>query len=134
MKNQLLFLLCLLSIVACKQPTGEIASYTPAPLQSQEIAENRLKAANDNLQREIIQLTDNVYTAVGYDVSNITMVVGKDSIILIDAGMIPRLVQPLLADFKKIADKPLAAIIFTHSHGDHTGGAKVFVGDQKPAI
>lgn len=136
MKNQLLFLFFLFSLAACQQPqsTGEIASYTPAPLQSKETAEKRLTAANDNIQREIIQLTDNVYTAVGYDVSNITMVVGKDSIILIDAGMIPRLVKPLLADFKKIADKPLAALIFTHSHGDHTRGAEVFIGDQKPAI
>ncbi len=134
MKNQLLIISILCSFFACKQSSNDISNYNPIPLQSQEVAEQKLKAANESLKREIIQLTDNVYTAVGYDVSNITMVVGKDSIILIDAGMIPRQVKPLAEDFMKIADKPLAALIFTHSHGDHTGGTSVFVGDQKPAI
>jgi len=134
MKNLLLPIILIFFFAACNQVDVETPNYKAAPLPSQEAAEKQLKAANENLKKEIIKLTDNVYTAVGYDVSNITFVVGKDSIIMIDAGMIPRLVKPLKEDFKKIADKPLAALIFTHNHGDHTRGAGVFVGDQKPAI
>ncbi len=136
MKNLLLLIMCCL-IAACTPQitkTPDLQAYQAVPIQSVEEATQRLTAANDNIQREIIKLTDNVYTAVGYDVSNITMIIGQDSIILVDAGMIPRLIEPLRDDFKKIADKPLAALIFTHSHGDHTGGSKVFIGDQNPAI
>jgi len=129
----LVFTSCNQKMVTLNQKE-EVQTYKPVPLPTVEEAKQKLMAANKNLKKEIIKLTGNVYTAVGYDVSNITMVVGKDSIILIDAGMIPRLMKPLKEDFKKIADKPLAALIFTHSHGDHTGGAGVFAGDQKPAI
>ncbi len=31
-------------------------------------------------------------------------------------------------------DKPVKAIVFTHAHGDHTGGAAAFFGDERPQI
>lgn len=97
-------------------------------------AAEKLKKQSENFKKEIVKLTDNVYTAVGYDVSNVTMVVGNDSIFIIDSGMIPSKVKVMEADLRKISDKPLAAVIFTHGHGDHTGGASVFMGDNKVDI
>jgi uncharacterized sulfatase len=39
-----------------------------------------------------------------------------------------------LAEFRKISDLPVVAVIYTHDHGDHTGGAAVFVGDGQPEV
>ena len=60
---------------------------------------------NKEFKEEIIKLADNVYTAVGYDVSNITMIVGTDGVILIDGGMIPEITQNVYKEFRKITDK-----------------------------
>lgn len=104
----------------------EVLNSTPAA--------QKLIRQNEKFKKEIVKLTDNVYAAVGYDVSNVTMVIGKDSIFIIDSGMIPRMVKEMKVDLRKISDKPLAAVILTHGHGDHTGGVPTFVGDNKVDI
>lgn len=40
----------------------------------------------------------------------------------------------IMNEFRKFSDKPVKAIIFTHSHGDHTGGAAAFFGTERPQI
>lgn len=40
----------------------------------------------------------------------------------------------IMDEFRKLTDKPVKAIIFTHSHGDHTGGAPAFLGKNRPQI
>ena len=73
----------------------------------------------------------------GYSPANISMIVGKSGIVIVDTGMFPQDAQTVLAEFRKITDLPVAAIILTHGHGDHTGGTAAFVaagGDPKPPI
>ena len=93
-----------------------------------------LKARSAEFNREVIKVTDGVYTAVGYSVQPVSMIVGEDGLIIVDTGMDTTSAQQVLNDFRKIADKPIAAIILTHSHGDHTGGVPVFVGRNKVPI
>jgi uncharacterized sulfatase len=93
-----------------------------------------LKARSAEFRKEVIKVTDGVYSAVGYSVSPVSMIVGGDGVIIVDTGMDIVSAEAVLADFRKITDKPVKAIIFTHGHGDHTGGAPVFVGEGKPQI
>ena len=85
-------------------------------------------------QQDVIKVADGVYTAVGYSVSTVSMVVGDNGIIIVDTGLDTISAEKVLADFYKLSDKPVKAVIFTHSHGDHTGGVSVFAGNSKPQI
>ena len=93
-----------------------------------------LKARSAEFRQEIIQVTDGVYTAVGYSVSPCSMIVGSDGLIIVDTTMDVAAAEQVLAAFRAITDLPVRAIIFTHGHGDHTGGARVFVGSDRPAV
>jgi alkyl sulfatase BDS1-like metallo-beta-lactamase superfamily hydrolase len=93
-----------------------------------------LKARNAEFKQDVIEVTEGVYTAVGYSVSTVSMVVGDNGIVIVDTGLDTISAERVLADFRKISDKPVKAIILTHSHGDHTGGVSVFSGHSKPQI
>ncbi len=104
-------------------------------LSAEQTAQTKqLIERNHEFRKEIIQLADNVYTASGYDASNITMIIGDDGVVLIDTGKVPELIEEVYAEFRKITDKPITGIIFTHGHGDHTQGVPVFLKDNNPQI
>ncbi len=104
------------------------------PKEEQTPQTRQMIERNEEFRKEIIQLADNVYTASGYDASNITMIIGDDGVILIDAGKVPELTREVYAEFRKITDKPITGIIFTHGHGDHSMGVPTFLVDNTPEI
>jgi cyclase len=74
----------------------------------------------DAVEVHSLQVRDNIYMLVGAG-GNITMQVGEDGILLVDTQFAP-LSQKILAEIRKISDKPIHYIVNTHHHGDHTGG------------
>ncbi|MBT8083839.1 MAG: alkyl/aryl-sulfatase [Woeseia sp.] len=90
-------------------------------------ATRQLKSRNAEFNKDIIQVSDSVYTAVGYGVSPVSMIVGQQGVVIIDTGIDVASSKEIRADFRRLADKPVQAIIFTHGHGDHTLGASAFV-------
>lgn len=93
-----------------------------------------LKEQNTEFVQEVIRLNDNVFTAVGYDGSNASMVIGSDGIVIIDALRALGAAEQVAEEFRKISDKPVKALIYTHGHADHTGGASAFIGDSKELV
>lgn len=95
-----------------------------------------LKERSEHLKPIMTKVSASVYTASGYSPANISMIVGEDGLVIVDTGMSPEHARTVLTEFRKISDLPIKGIILTHGHGDHTGGASVFVedGEQKPAI
>ena len=85
-----------------------------------------LEKRRDLLQPHVIQLSSSCWVSVAEDVSNVSMIVGKDGVVLIDTGMIPGCAERTLAKFRDITTLPIKTIIYTHGHGDHTGGSPVF--------
>jgi alkyl sulfatase BDS1-like metallo-beta-lactamase superfamily hydrolase len=122
-RNHLLALLLSVSLVP--------ASYAIA---QENAATRKLTQQNEQFKEQIVEVADNVHVAVGYSVSNVSMIVGDDGIVLVDTGMMGESAERIAKEFRKITDKPVKAIIYTHSHGDHTGGAPVFLGDERPQI
>ena len=61
-----------------------------------------------------------------FGASNVTLLVGKESCILIDAFESDWYAEQAKAEIAKITDKPIKTLIYTHQHADHIGGAAVF--------
>ncbi len=66
------------------------------------------------------QLSENVYVLFGAG-GNMALVTGADQNYLIDDQFAP-LSDKILFQIKSLNDKPLAYVLNTHWHGDHTGG------------
>lgn len=85
-----------------------------------------LIAQNAQFAKQIHQLSDNVFTAVGYAASNVHFLVGEAGIVLIDTTETTQAAENILNDFRAHSDLPITTIIYTHSHRDHISGATVF--------
>ncbi len=88
-----------------------------------------LKAHTDEFRKEIIEVTDGVYLAVGYGLANSAMIVGEDGVFIVDVMESVEEAQAVWADFQKLTDKPISALVYTHNHADHTYGGLGFVPD-----
>jgi alkyl sulfatase BDS1-like metallo-beta-lactamase superfamily hydrolase len=97
-------------------------------------AREKLRAQSNEFRKEIIKVTDGVYVAVGYSASNVTLVQGDNGSIIVDTSADPVAARAIRAAFGNLLRAPVRAIVYTHSHPDHTGGARVFAGNDNPEI
>lgn len=84
--------------------------------------------------KKIHKVADNVYTAVGFHGATTSMIVGDDGVIMIDSLFGPKSAGDAFAEFRKISDLPVKAIIYTHGHQDHVGGASAYLKDAKEDV
>ncbi len=75
-----------------------------------------------------------VHVAFGYEYSNFSFVEGDDGIIVIDTGWFPEASARALARLRQTIKKPIVAIIYTHVHHDHYGGALTFTQENPEQI
>ncbi len=123
------------TLIALFALSTAVAQQTISTPREEQTPQTRLMIErNEEFRKEIIKLADNVYTASGYDASNITMIIGDEGVILIDTGTFPDNSAEVYAEFRKITDKPIEGIILTHGHGDHTQGLPAFLQDNTPEI
>jgi alkyl sulfatase BDS1-like metallo-beta-lactamase superfamily hydrolase len=61
------------------------------------------------------------------------MVEGVDGIVIIDTNLTLEHAQDTLKEIRKITDKPVVAVVYTHHHGDHINGAQAFVSREQAA-
>ena len=81
----------------------------------------------DNMKPKVFTLNGNIHTAFGYSIVNCTLIEGDDSCILVDTLTSLDKAEIVAAEFKKITDKPIKTIIYTHFHADHVSGTNAFV-------
>jgi len=99
-----------------------------------DVALRMLNAQQHQFEKGVVKVADNIYTAVGFHGANTSMIVGEDGVIIIDTLKGPASAAQAAKAFRRFSDKPVKAIIYTHSHGDHIGGASAFVGKKRPDI
>lgn len=93
-----------------------------------------LNTQQQQFEKGVVKVSDNVFTAVGFHGANTSMIVGSDGVIIIDTLFGPASAAKAAEAFRQFSEKPVKAIIYTHSHGDHTGGATAFLSGDRPQI
>ena len=75
---------------------------------------------------EIIELETGVFARLHEGLTNAGIIVGDDSVLIIDSLRVPSFARDLIKDVKDITDKPIQFVIDTHSHWDHSWGNEEF--------
>ncbi|HVZ22233.1 MAG TPA: MBL fold metallo-hydrolase [Vicinamibacterales bacterium] len=60
--------------------------------------------------------------------SNNVVIVGDDSLLVVDTGTSPAAARAMVEDVKLISPKPVRYVVNTHFHYDHTNGNQVYAG------
>jgi alkyl sulfatase BDS1-like metallo-beta-lactamase superfamily hydrolase len=77
-----------------------------------------------NMIHGLFKVTDNIFQVRGYDLSNITFVKGDTGWIVFDPLISPETAKAALDLVnKELGERPVVAVIYSHSHLDHYGGA-----------
>ncbi|WP_415957322.1 alkyl/aryl-sulfatase [Streptomyces sp. 021-4] len=73
----------------------------------------------------LYEVAEGIYQVRGLDLSNMTVIEGERGIIVIDPLISAETAAAALALYRgHRGDRPVTALIYTHSHGDHFGGAR----------
>ncbi|WP_111493458.1 MULTISPECIES: alkyl/aryl-sulfatase [Marinobacter] len=76
-------------------------------------------------QPGLYEVTDRIYQVRGADLSGITFIEGDSGIIVIDPCISAETAKVALELYREHrGDKPVTAVIYTHSHIDHFGGVR----------
>lgn len=123
--HNILFPILALLLVSCQK-----AEQGPTNIvESQKLADH-----SREFEKQIHKVTDGVYSAVGYGISNVIMLVGTDGVIIVDTMTTVEEGNEVWRELRKLTPLPLKAIIYTHFHPDHIFGASAFAGKGAPEI
>jgi alkyl sulfatase BDS1-like metallo-beta-lactamase superfamily hydrolase len=78
----------------------------------------------------LFEVVEGIYQVRGYDLANMTLVAGEKGWIVIDPMTTLETGRAALELVSKhLGDRPISALIYTHSHIDHFGGARAVLPD-----
>jgi len=111
---------------------GKRKSWTLAPytfLEGDEapdtINPSLWRQAQLNMNHGLYEVVPTVYQVRGFDMANMTIVEGDTGIIIIDAMSTEESAIAAIELYREHrGDRPVVAVIITHSHADHFGGIK----------
>lgn len=121
-----------------KGTSGNVV-WDPAKYSFIKEGENAPDTTNPSLWRQsqlinisgLFEVTDGIYQVRNYDLSNMTIVEGKDGITVFDPLISTETAKAALdLYYQHRPKKPVVAVIYTHSHVDHYGGVRGVV-DEK---
>ncbi len=88
------------------------------------------RQAQLNAIHGLFKVTDGIYQVRNFDLSNITFIEGAKGIIVIDPLISSETARASLALYREHrGERPVTAVIYTHSHVDHYGGVKGVLSD-----
>ncbi|MEZ4451982.1 MAG: alkyl sulfatase dimerization domain-containing protein [Nannocystaceae bacterium] len=118
----LLALVALALAPACRR--GAAVDETRVVPSPTSLADHCREAIGDPRVEEV---APGIFVAIGYDLANTILVHTPDGNVVIDAMMGPERAARAREALLARAPGPTRALIFTHSHIDHVGGASVWI-------
>jgi alkyl sulfatase BDS1-like metallo-beta-lactamase superfamily hydrolase len=93
----------------------------PAPSVNQHL----WRQARLNMHHGLFKVTERIYQVRGFDVANVSFIEGDTGVIVIDPLTVAETAQAAIALYRQHrGNRPVTAMIYTHSHADHYGGAR----------
>lgn len=83
-------------------------------------------------EKRVEKVTEGVYVAIGYALANSILLEGDDGLVIVDVTESVETAREVYTAFRRISDKPIKAIIYTHNHADHVFGGRGFFPDGVP--
>ena len=93
-------------------------------------------SANPSLWRQaqlitrhgLYKVSERIYQVRGFDVSTVSFIVGDKGYIVVDPLTTTEVARAAYDLMKKhVGDRPIVAVVYSHSHGDHFGGVEGIV-------
>jgi alkyl sulfatase BDS1-like metallo-beta-lactamase superfamily hydrolase len=108
-------------VVWSLEPYGFLSSAEAPPTVNPSLwRQSRL-----NMQHGLFEVVPGVYQVRGLDIANMTLIEGDSGVIVVDTLMsIEGARAAMELYFRHRGARPVAAVIFTHTHTDHWGGAR----------
>lgn len=106
-------------------------SDAPAPTPAQQQLHPELAEHTGHFQQKVYPVGRRIHSAVGWNLANTIMIEGDDGLIIVDVGESSLQSEKVMAEFRRLTDKPVKAIIYTHHHPDHINGTAAFVSPQQ---
>jgi alkyl sulfatase BDS1-like metallo-beta-lactamase superfamily hydrolase len=84
-----------------------------------------------NMEYGLYEVTPGIYQVRGFDLANISFIKGKTGWIIIDPLTVKETARAALKFVNEVlGERPVVAVIISHSHGDHFGGTRGVVDDE----
>jgi alkyl sulfatase BDS1-like metallo-beta-lactamase superfamily hydrolase len=88
------------------------------------------RQAKLNSLHGLFEVTDGIHQVRGFDLSNITFIEGEAGVIVVDPLVSSQTAAAALALYRRHrGERPVSAVIYTHSHVDHYGGVRGIISD-----
>ncbi|WP_432134367.1 MULTISPECIES: alkyl/aryl-sulfatase [unclassified Streptomyces] len=103
------------------------------------LAQDCPATANPSLWRQsrlcsdhgLFEVTEGIYQVRGFDLSNMTVVEGGRGVLVIDPLLCAETAAAGLALYRAHrGERPVTAVLYTHSHADHFGGVRGVITDE----
>lgn len=92
-----------------------------------------LKAHTAHFNQKLYRVADNVWSAVGWQLGNVVAIDAPEGLIIVDTGESVSESRKIMAELRKVSDKPVKAVVYTHFHPDHINGVQAFVSPEQVA-
>ncbi|WP_372369218.1 alkyl sulfatase dimerization domain-containing protein [Candidatus Uabimicrobium sp. HlEnr_7] len=125
-------LLTLVTIAATIWGYFSYITYVP----SQQVNDQRIVILPKQLEHQtkkiiakprVVQVTKNVFVALSYDLANVILIRTTAGNVIVDTASCPERARQIKKALKEHMMEKTAAVIYTHSHVDHMGGASVWI-------
>jgi alkyl sulfatase BDS1-like metallo-beta-lactamase superfamily hydrolase len=85
-----------------------------------------------NCAHGLFEVVTGVYQVRGYDISNMTLIEGERGVIVVDPLVSKECAAAALELYRRErGERPVSAVLYTHSHVDHFGGVRGVVSQEQ---